>query len=113
MKIAVSILCLLLWVLPDASPQTPPPKDYVRWVESSLREMQAVKVGMTRGDVEKVFVPEGGISTVSQKTYVFRKCPYFKVDMEFIVEPVNAAGGGPNDKIVKMSRPYLAWTVGD
>jgi len=75
--------------------------------------MKAVKVGMTREDVDKVFVPEGGISTVLQKTYAFRKCPYFKVDVEFIIEPGNATGGGPKDKVVKISRPYLAWTIGD
>jgi|HubBroStandDraft_5_1064220.scaffolds.fasta_scaffold245101_2 hypothetical protein len=113
MKIAVSILCFMLWPLSSAISQTSASQDHVRWVESSLREMNAIKVGMTRGDVEKVFVAEAGISTASQKTYTFRSCPYFHIDVEFAFEPANAADSGPNDKVVKMSRPYLAWPTGD
>jgi hypothetical protein len=108
MKIVVSILCVMLWALPDARPQAPSPQDHVQWVEASLREMDAITVGMTRGDVEKVFVAAGGISTASQKTYTFRSCPYFHIDVEFATGPANAADSGPNDKVVKMSRPYLA-----
>lgn len=79
-----------------------------------MLEMQAVKIGVTRADVEKVFVPAGGMSTVSRKTYTFRRCPYFHVDVEFAAEPGNATDdGSPKDKVVKISRPYLAWTIGD
>ncbi len=77
--------------------------------------MQAVKVGMTRADLLKVFEEEGGISTRTQQTYVYRECPYFKVDVRF--EPVGELHGkefvSSGDKIVNISRPYLAWSVAD
>jgi hypothetical protein len=87
----------------------------VKWVEKSLKEMQTVKVGMTRGDLLKVFTEEGGLSTRSQQTYVYRECPYFKVDVRF--EPVGGVRApdfvSPDDKIVTISRPYLDWSVLD
>ena len=87
----------------------------IEWVGKSLREMQAVKVGMTRADLLKVFTEEGGLSTRSQQTYVYRECPYFKVDVRF--EPVGGVHApdfvSPDDKIVTISRPYLDWSVLD
>jgi hypothetical protein len=88
---------------------------HVKWVEASLREMETIKVGMTRADLLKVFMEEGGISTRTQRTYVYRHCSYFKVTVEF--KPVeNERGflGDPStDKIVKISEPFLQWSVLD
>ena len=87
----------------------------IEWVGKSLKEMEAIKVGMTRAELLKVFTGEGGLSTRSQQTYVYRECPYFKVDVRF--EPVGGARGNdfvsPDDKIVTISRPYLDWSVLD
>jgi hypothetical protein len=87
----------------------------VQWVEQSLKEMQTVKVGMTRGDLLKVFTEEGGLSTRTQQTYIYRGCPYFKVDVTF--KPVGGVRRGdfvaPGDKIVNISRPYLDWSILD
>src|SRR6266542_341238 len=52
------------------------------WVANSLKEMQKVKVGMTRADLLKVFTTEGGLSTGLSRTYVYRECSYIKVDVE-------------------------------
>jgi hypothetical protein len=51
-----------------------------------MKEMQTVKVGMTRKDLLRVFVIEGGLSTGLRRTYAYRNCP---------------------------SRPYLDWAVMD
>jgi hypothetical protein len=45
--------------------------------------METIKTGMTRSTLLTVFTTEGGLSTVSHRTYVSRECPYFKVDVEF------------------------------
>jgi len=37
--------------------------------------LNAIKVGMSRSDLMKVFTTEGGLSTTSQRTYVYRQCP--------------------------------------
>jgi hypothetical protein len=80
------------------------------WVTSVLRSIQTIKVGMTRADLMEIFTTEGGVSSPSWRTYVYRQCPYIKVDVKF------AAVGGvelPNDKIVEISRPYLEWSIMD
>ena len=85
------------------------------WIAQSLREMETIKVGMTREDLLKVFSEEGGLSTRTQRQYVYRECPYIKVAVEF--ERVgNAEAPFPEngkDKIVKISRPFLEWSVID
>jgi hypothetical protein len=81
----------------------------------SLREMETIKVGMTRADLLRVFREEGGLSTRTQRQYVYRECPYIKVAVEF--ERVgNAEAPFPEngkDKIVKISQPFIEWSVVD
>ena len=90
--------------------------DHVKWVMNSLKEMETIKVGMTRADLLKVFSEEGGLSTRKWRQYVYQKCPYFKVKVEF--EPVGEPEG-PNsmesskDRVVKISQPFLDWLVID
>ena len=85
--------------------------EHTAWIADVLNATQTIKGGMTRSDLMTVFTTKGGLSTTSQRTYVYRQCPYIKVDVTF-------AGSGrdeelPTDKIVKVSRPYLAWAVAD
>lgn len=83
--------------------------------------MQSVKPGMTRAELLKVFTTEGGLSTGLQRTYVFRDCPYFKVDVEFdaVGRPARdregriTLGESDADVIRKISRPYLDWSIVD
>jgi hypothetical protein len=48
-----------------------------------LTRMESVKAGETRGALLKVFTTEGGISTASERVFVSRDCPYFKVHVRF------------------------------
>ncbi len=94
---------------------------HAAWVAEALKRMQTIKPGMTRTDLLKVFTTEGGLSTPMYRTFVSRDCPYFKVDVVF--EPVaqqsreaegrQSAVERPDDKIAKISRPYLAFSVSD
>jgi hypothetical protein len=85
-------------------------EDHIDWVAGALKRMQTVNVGMTRDDLLKVFGMEGGLSTRSHRTFVSRDCPYFKVDVEF--RTVGRAGDeGRQDVIVKISRPYLQFSI--
>lgn len=97
------------------------PQDHVAWVAESLKQIQTIKPGMTRGDLLKVFTTEGGLSTGLQRTYVSQECPYFKVDVQFkaVGRPNHDADGrvtlqeDAKDVIVKISRPYLQFSVMD
>jgi hypothetical protein len=90
------------------------------WVGNALQEMEAIKPGMTRGDLLKTFTTEGGISARTQRTFVSRECGYFKVEVEF--KPVGpdrddkgrfTLEGDPRDIIVKISRPFLQFSISD
>ena len=108
-----TILCLVLvssffLMSPYSFSQSTGDPDHIKWVESSLKEMETVKVGMTRSDLLKVFREEGGVSTRKQRTYAYRLCPYFKVTVEF--KPVGderAFRESADDEIVKISGPFL------
>jgi hypothetical protein len=96
-------------------------KDHTAWVAESLKRMQTIKPGMTRTDLLKVFTTEGGLSTGLQRTFVSQDCPYFKVDVEFeaVGRSSRDANGrvtlaeGSQDLIVKISRPYLEFSIID
>ncbi len=69
---------------------------------------------MTRRELLAVFETEGGISTRTQRQYVYKKCEYIKVNVKF--EPVvrqDKFGESPNDKIVEISEPYLQYAITD
>ena len=96
------------------------PVDHNEWVDRSLQEMETIKAGNTRRDLLMVFREEGGLSTRHNRTYGYRECPMFKVDVEF-----EAAGTPPRDAkgrvtfeslddvITKISRPYIARPISD
>ena len=77
-----------------------------------VSERDAVdKSGHNKSQPEKVFEAEGGLAEPSHRTYVYRHCPYFKVDVDFSPAPRPQSNEG--DTITKISTPYIAWTVGD
>jgi hypothetical protein len=98
--------------------QTESPQNSIRieqqhtaWIADALRTIQTIKVGKTRADLSKLFTTEGGLSTTSQRTYVYRPCPYIKVDVKFDASVLGEEL--PTDRIIEVSRPYLAWSVQD
>jgi len=121
-SIATASFLVLLLTTSTAPAQSPQKSQGpTEFIANSLREIQKIKVGMTRADLLKVFTTEGGLSTGLTRTYVYRECPYIKVDVEF--EPVgrparNAEGRvtlveSGEDVIRTISKPYLAWMVID
>jgi hypothetical protein len=92
-----------------------PPIDWghTQWIESVLSWTNRVREGKTRKDLAEVFTTEGGISTRAHKTYVLKGCPYIKVDVEFSFKDGREFDENPNDKIVKISKPYLDYSIMD
>ena len=85
---------------------------HTKWIAKSLMEMQTIKVGMTRAQLLKVFTTEGGVSSRQWRRYVYRECPYIKVDVQF--RPVGKSNyphaQSRNDVITKISQPFLEWS---
>lgn len=89
--------------------------EHTKWIDSVIRSILTIKPGATRKDLLGVFTEEGGLSTRTQRTYVYKRCPYIKVDVRFA--PIGNEDDGvakmPEDKIVAISRPYLDYAVVD
>jgi len=119
--IAAAFLVLLFVRLIHPAQTSPISQRRTEWIAASLREIEQIKVGMTRADLLKVFTTEGGLSTGLQRKFVYRDCPYIKVDVEF--EPVGRPARDRNgrvtleedrrDIITKISQPYLEWSIMD
>jgi len=89
--------------------------EHSQWVSSVLAWIADIKPGMTRKDLLGVLTTEGGLSTRAHGTYVLKQCPYIKVDVEFLAVPneQDRLTEKPDDKIVKISRPYLEYAHAD
>lgn len=89
--------------------------DHTEWIANALKEIQSIRVGMSRKDLLKVFTTEGGLSSRFSRTYVYKKCPYIKVKVEFQAAQGSEATPreSANDKIVQISKPYLENPISD
>ncbi len=85
--------------------------EQTRWIVASLPVLESIKVGMTRKDLLKVFMEEGGLSTPQWRQYVYRRCGYIKVEVEFATAV--DAKESPDDRITKISKPFLQLGIMD
>lgn len=94
-------------------------EDYDRartaWIAKTMRRIATVRPGMRRDELTKVFKTEGGLSMRLQRTYVYGECPYLKVNVQFkaVGNEQEVLVESPDDVIVSVSQPYLAWSVMD
>ncbi len=103
-----------------------PDPQQTQWASQALTEMQTVSVGMTRAQMANVFERAGGlyllpITAPLSGVYSYRKCPYFKVNVDF--QPVRKAQKDkfgsvwtpedPKDVITKISKPFLEQVYSD
>jgi hypothetical protein len=85
-----------------------------KMVQDALRESRAIKVGMTRRDLQEHWRLDGGTSIREESRYVYLKCEYIRVDLKFkLAEPVHAMEDLPDDTVTEVSRPYLDYPTMD
>lgn len=91
------------------------PPEYQHWISDVMQEIQAIKPGMTRGQLLQVFETEGGISTRTQRRYAHRDCPFIKVNVRFdpVGSPDDKLINSNDDKIREISQPFLEWSIID
>ncbi len=119
--LAILLCALALIVSAQSLRDSQKSEENTKWISDSLREMKTIEVGKTRADLLKVFTTEGGLSTGLNRTYVYRKCPYIKVDVEFeaVGRTARDAEGrvtvkeDDRDKIKSISKPYLELSIVD
>lgn len=114
MRSATYLLALFLCTVPALAQQSLSDQEHTKWVASVIDSVGTIRPGMTRGDLLKMFGIERGLSSRQHRTYVYKQCPYMKVDVDF--KPVGAPDQldeSATDQIVKISRPYFAYSVMD
>jgi hypothetical protein len=120
-KFLASLLASLLFVLVVSTPGLLGQRisgsgmSHTQWVAGALKEIKSIKVGMTRKDLTLLFTVEGGIHNRSSRTYVYRECPYIKIDVEFraVRQTSEKLKEFPDDEIVRISKAYLDYSVVD
>ena len=114
MRLTSCVIFLLAAASFVASQGTPVDQEHTKWIASVMDSIHTIKPGMMRQDLMKLFTTEGGISTRSHRTYIYRQCAYIKVTIEF--QPVDKprdATEMPTDKIVSISNPFLQYAIAD
>ena len=124
LKILLSVALILSTSLLGAPPTTQPPapaetitvdKNLTKQISDILKESQKIKPGTTRAELMRAFTTEGGLSTAKQRTYIYRGCPYIKINVEFTLsDPKQSVlDERPTDIVSEASQPYLEWSVMD
>jgi len=72
-----------------------------------LSAVANLKPGMTREQIEKEFQPDDTFGSGPIKRYVYKKCAYIKIDIDFDLVDANAVKDNPEDRVVKISKPYI------
>jgi hypothetical protein len=86
-------------------------KELTKQVSGILDDCKKITPGTTRAELLKVFTTEGGLFSAKHRTFVHRRCPYIKVDVDFTVsDPMEER---PADIISNISKPYLEWSIMD
>jgi hypothetical protein len=90
-------------------------KNLTKQMSDILTEWKKITPGTTRTELLKVFTTEGGISTAKHRTFVHRRCPYIKVDVDFTLSDPKQSivDERPTDTVSKISKPYLEWSIID
>ena len=106
---------LLACCLSSPCPADSVDKELTKQISDILTECRKITPGTTRADLLKVFTTEGGLSTATHRTFVHRRCPYIKVDVEFTPSESKQKllEERPTDTVRKISRPYLEWSNAD
>jgi hypothetical protein len=83
-------------------------------VQQALSDSRRLKVGITRGEVEKYFIQDGGLQFAENTRYVYPKCDYIKLEVDFS----RATSGtlplmSPNDTVTKVGKLFIEYPARD
>ena len=95
--------------------ETATEREHREWVAGVISSIQTIRPGMTRSDLSGLFTTEGGLSNRLHRVFVLKQCPYINVQIEFeaVGEEQNILVERLEDKIVKISDPFLQFSVMD
>ena len=88
-------------------------KNLTKQISDILTECKKITAGTIRTELLKIFTTEGGLSTATHRTFVHRRCPYIKVEVDFSLSDPKQKDERPTDTVSKISKPYLEWSIID
>src|SRR5271156_4692652 len=91
------------WLLLHAS--SPTDKELTSRISDIIQECSKLKAGTTRAGLMKYFTTEGGLSSPEAQTFVYRSCPYIKVDVVFTLADLKEKKESSQDVIQTISKP--------
>ncbi len=68
---------------------------------------------MSRSDLERYFVMSGGMAFRDHTNYVYRKCGYIRVEVDFSPDPAVEREFSPNDVVTKTSKLFIDYPSKD
>ena len=119
MKVAIVVGVMLLGFVSAArglwqESANPNESTECKMVRGALEAANAIKVGMTRREVDEHWAKDGGLQFPDETRYTYAKCAYIRVDVEFkSKESTDAVEFSPDDTVSEVSRPYLAYPDAD
>jgi len=118
MKLGVLLIAGLLVVIgAGSSPvaQSPENKAHQQWLEERYKEATSIKPGMTRADLLKLFMEDGGLQEIPARRYVLKSCNLIQIQIKFAGPSGLAYKPVPDDRlrIVEVSKPYLERMASD
>jgi hypothetical protein len=93
--------------------QQPQPASGCRLLEQALADYGQLKPGGSRAEVERYFSRDGGFQTSGSTRYVYAKCEYLHVDIEFEVAKPSDVTLSSTDKVTKISKLYAEYPAKD
>ena len=90
-------------------------KAHQQWLEARYKEATSIQPGMTRAELLKLFIEEGGLQLNPPRNYILKSCFLIHIEVKF-EGPTGAASESVRDndlKIIDVSKPYLARMVMD
>ncbi len=82
-------------------------------VRQALHDYGQIKVGTTRADLTKDFIPEGGMQFPTQTRYIYARCQYLHIEVDFELAKPSSIGFSPEDKITHVSKLYVEYPAKD
>jgi len=110
-----SPVVLLMGVLFVVSPRAEQDNDRTSCslIEQALKDYQQIKTAGKRHDIAKYFEPDGGLQFPARTRYVYPKCDYLHVDVEFELAKPTEIASGPDDRVISVSKLYVEYPAKD
>lgn len=82
-------------------------------VAQALNDSRQIKIGMPRRAVEQYFQRNGGAQFPDSTRYVYMKCNYLHLDVQFELKRTSGQLFSADDSVVSVSKLYIDYSTKD